>query len=223
MLIKLIALLSTGFLLGVQHSLDADHVAAVSTIVSKSRSLKKSALIGAIWGVGHTATILLVGIIVLVLKVSIPELVAQSFEFLVGVMLIYLGLALLKSVFINKVHVHRHSHGEIEHTHLHSHKAGPDHLHVHKPFMIGMIHGLAGSAGIMLLILATMDSVVQGLFFTLTFGLGSVLGMIATGTLIGLPFLLTAKHNQINLVFMTFVAFVSIAIGLNVLKDNWMF
>lgn len=221
MLAKLLGLLATGFFLGVQHSLDADHVAAVSTIVSKNKSLKKSALVGAVWGLGHTSILLLVGLVVMILKLSIPEALSQVLEFVVGIMLLYLGLALLKNVVVEGLHVHRHTHGELEHTHLHSHKMRTSHEHLHKPFLIGVVHGLAGSAGIMLLIIATMTSMVQGLLFTLTFGTGSVLGMVVCGAIIGLPFRFTQKFSRLNRVFMILVALITIVIGIQVLLENW--
>ena len=221
MFIELIALLATGFLLGVQHSLDADHVAAVSAIVSEHTSLKGAAWVGAAWGLGHTSTLLVVGAIVLILKLAIPAVLAKWFEILVGFMLIYLGLLLLKNIFVDKLHLHKHAHGDTEHIHLHSHKGGAHHRHLHKPFLVGAVHGLAGSAGVLLLVMASMDSVAHGLFLTLTFGLGSILGMIATGAVIGLPVLFTAKHQTLHRVFMVFISCAAIAIGLNVLQKNW--
>ncbi|MFQ5863819.1 MAG: sulfite exporter TauE/SafE family protein [bacterium] len=198
MLAKLLGLLTTGFFLGVQHSLDADHVAVVSTIVSKNRSLKKSALVGAIWGLGHTSILLLIGVVVMLLKVSIPEILSKALEFLVGLMLLYLGVALSKNVIVEALHIHKHRHGEVEHVHLHSHKVRPDHEHLHRPFIIGVVHGLAGSAGILLLIMATLPSLAQGLVFTLTFGMGSVLGMVVCGAIISLPFRLTQRFSRLN-------------------------
>lgn len=223
MLLKLFTILSTGFLLGVQHSLDADHIAAVSTIVSKNKSLKKSALVGAYWGIGHTVTLLVIGVLVLALKIKIPGSVSRMFEFAVGAMLLYLGAGLLKSVLVDRIHIHRHKHDQVEHVHLHSHKWGAEHEHVHKPLLVGMLHGLAGSAGIMILIMASLDSIAQGVMFTLIFGLGSILGMVVSGAVIGLPFLLIANNAKVTQIFMLLVAFVSMGIGANILHENWIF
>jgi high-affinity nickel permease len=223
MLIKLLGLLFTGFLLGIQHSLDADHVAAISTLVSQKRSFKRSAWIGAAWGLGHTTVLLVVGVALMILKVSIPNAVARSFEFLVGVMLLYLGVNLLRKLMLGKLHIHRHRHGEVEHIHLHTHAMGSAHEHLHQPFLIGMVHGLAGSAGIVLLITASMNSIAQGVLFTLTFGVGSILGMLVTGSIISLPFLATQKFGRLNQSFMILAAIVTIAIGVQALKENWMF
>lgn len=204
-----------------QHSLDADHLAAVSTIVSKSRSLKKSALVGAVWGLGHTSALLLVGLVVMILKLSIPTVPARVLEFLVGIMLLYLGLALLKNTIFGELHIHKHRHGEIEHIHLHSHKVRPDHRHLHRPLLIGVVHGLAGSAGIMFLIMASMPSMARGLLFTLTFGAGSVLGMVVSGAIIGLPFRFTQKSARLHKSFMFLAAIITIIVGIQVLRENW--
>ncbi len=206
-----------------QHSLDADHVAAVSTIVSKNRSLKTSALVGAVWGLGHTSVLLLVGLVVMILKLSIPGELSQGLEILVGLMLLFLGSALLKNVFTGKLHIHKHKHGHVEHIHLHSHKVLPNHAHLHRPFLIGAVHGLAGSAGILLLIMASIPSLFQGLLFTLTFGMGSVLGMVVCGAVISLPFRFTQKFSRLNRYLMFLAAMITIAVGIQVLRHNWSF
>lgn len=220
-MVKLLGLLATGFFLGMQHSLDADHVAAVSTIVSKNASLKKSALVGAVWGLGHTSMLLLVGLVVMILKLSIPKGLSQVLELLVGVMLLYLGLVLLKNVVVDGLHIHKHKHGEVEHIHLHSHKGRPNHEHLHRPFLIGVVHGLAGSASIMLLIMASMPSLSLGLLFTLTFGMGSVLGMVLCGAVISLPFRFTQRFGRLNKCVMFLTGIVTIIIGIQVFLNTW--
>jgi sulfite exporter TauE/SafE len=220
--LNLLGLMASGFLLGVQHSLDPDHVAAVSTLVSKNRGLKKSALVGAVWGLGHTAVLLIAGAVLMLLKVEIPKPLEQALELIVGLMLLYLGGGLLKKAVIDKVHIHKHSHGGLEHVHLHSHKHSARHEHLHRPFLIGVVHGLAGSAGIMLLIMAAMSSAAQGFWFTLIFGFGSILGMMISGVVISLPFRASAKFQRLNLSFMILAAALTIAIGLNVIRENWL-
>ncbi len=221
MWLNLFGLMASGFLLGVQHSLDPDHVAAVSTLVSKNQNFRKSALAGAVWGIGHTAVLLIAGAILMLLKVEIPKPVAQTLELIVGLMLLYLGGGLLKKAAMGKVHIHKHSHGGLEHVHLHSHQISARHEHFHKPFLIGVVHGLAGSAGIMLLITAAMSSAAQGFLFTLIFGLGSILGMMISGMIISLPFRAAAKFQRLNLSFTILTAAATIAIGLNVIRENW--
>lgn len=184
-----------GFLLGVKHALDADHIVAVTTIVSRSQSLLRSALVGISWGVGHTLALVVVGIGVLVFKLTIPDKLALSMEFVVGIVLVILGIPLLKQLITSRAHIHWHQHEEKHHLHRHSHAETPehDHRHIRRPLLIGMIHGLAGSGALTLLVLGTMSSVAQGLFFLLLFGLGSILGMLVFSGLIGLPFKFTAQ------------------------------
>lgn len=186
-----------GFLLGVKHALDADHVVAVTTIVSRSNSLLRSAVVGLSWGMGHTITLFVVGFAVLVLKVTIPDKLALSMEFLVGVLLVLLGTPIIRQLVSGNSHVHFHRHQEKHHAHSHSHRDTPQHKHQHlrRPLLIGMVYGLAGSGALTLLVLTTMPSVTQGLVFLLIFGMGSMLGMVLFSGLIGLPFKLTARFS----------------------------
>lgn len=223
MLPQIIGILTTGFLLGIQHSFEPDHVAAVSTFATRAGGLKKSAWIGALWGLGHTSVLLLVGLLVLLFRISIPQAFSQFFEFLVGVMLLYLGLLLLKNIWIDKVHIHKHHHGQTSHTHFHSHKKGAEHQHAHRSFFVGMIHGLAGSAGVVLLILASISSITEGVLFILTFGLGSILGMAASGMIISLPLILGVTRPQFGKHLTSAIALVSVSLGIKILGQNWIF
>ncbi len=209
-----------GFLLGMEHALDADHVVAVSTMVSHSRSFWRSSLIGIVWGIGHTLTLLMVGLIVLLFKVNIPEGWALSMEFLVGVVLVALGVQILWQYQRKRVHAHVHSHGGELHVHFHSHAIGEGHDHDHhpshlrKPLLVGMIHGLAGSAALMLLVLTTVRSASEGLLFILIFGVGSTCGMLLMSTLVALPFTLTAvRFQRINEAVRIVAGVVSISLG----------
>ena len=191
-----------GLILGVKHALDADHVIAVSAIVSEYRSLKWASLIGAFWGLGHTTTLFIVGLLVIGLRLTIPMRVAMGMEFLVAVMLVFLGTRILWHSFQSeKIHSHTHNHSPEEHKHLHLHGAVEEtHSHFHafasmrRPFFVGMVHGLAGSAGLMLLVLTTIPSAFAGLAYIVIFGLGSVGGMLALSSMIGLPFIVTARR-----------------------------
>ena len=205
-----------GFLLGIKHALDADHIVAVTTIVSRSRSLLRSALVGLSWGIGHTVTLFVVGFGVLVFKLTIPDRLALSMEFVVGVILVLLGVPLIKQL-VGGSHVHWHQHGDRYHLHSHSHNETPDHGHQHirRPLLIGMVHGLAGSGMLTVLALNTMSSVAQGLFFLLLFGAGSILGMLLFSGLISLPFRLTAGLSlRLNLWVQGVAGIISIAFGL---------
>ncbi len=202
----LVTVLALGFVLGLKHALDPDHVVAVSTIVGESNSVKRSSLVGTFWGLGHTMSLLLVGIVVIALKVQISDRAALWMEFAVALMLILLGLkAMIKPLRGWKVHIHRHSHDGSSHIHLHLHRPGEEHAHRHRhvigfgarPFFVGMVHGMAGSAALMILVLATIPSALAGLLYIAVFGLGSVGGMLIMSSLISLPFVLTRKRFRL--------------------------
>lgn len=166
---SLLFTLILGFMLGIKHAFEADHVIAVSTIVSEQRNPFKAALIGTFWGLGHTTTLFIIGIIVLLLKLSIPEKLSLLLEGLVGIMLIILGIRVI--IKNNLLHTHKH----------------------HVSFLVGLIHGVAGSGVLMLLVLSTISSLLEGLYYILLFGLGSVLGMSTMSFIIGVPFLYSAS------------------------------
>lgn len=193
--------LALGLALGIKHALDADHVVAVSTIVSHYRNPLRAALVGAFWGIGHTTTLLLVGIAVIGFKLVIPDQLALSMEFLVGVVLFALGVQILWQYFPKKKHTHTHDHGRQihKHGHIHTRKEGGEEIQHHTPrqhrsLFLGMIHGLAGSAALMLLVLTSIQTPVEGVIYILVFGVGSILGMMVISTLIGLPFALSAER-----------------------------
>jgi ABC-type nickel/cobalt efflux system permease component RcnA len=217
------AAFGVGLILGIQHALDPDHLIAVSTIVGEHKSLKWASLIGAFWGLGHTATLFVVGLLVIGLRVTIPERFALGLEFLVAVMLVFLGLRILWQSFgVEKIHLHTHVHNPETHTHFHVHEnPKDDHGHAHpfrsmrRPFLVGMVHGLAGSAALMLLVLGTIPSPLAGLTYVLIFGLGSVGGMLILSSLIGLPFVLTAQRFTIlNRWIRVLAGIVSVIFGL---------
>lgn len=201
----LLAALVLGILLGSKHSLDPDHVVAVSTIVSEYKNPLRSFWVGISWGLGHTTTLLIIGIVIIALRLTIPERMALLFEFAVGVMLVGLGIQVIYSFRKKKVHQHAHGHEEEAHHHFHSHSKSPEHVPEHhnthgigKPFLrrksyvIGLVHGLAGSAALTLLVLASIESPIAGLAYILLFGLGSVLSMGIMTVIIGLPFVISA-------------------------------
>lgn len=192
--------LGFGLLLGVRHALDADHVVAVSTIVSRSRHLGQALLVGLLWGVGHTLTLLAAGLAILLFRWTLPETLTLSFELAVGVLLVALGLETVRGLRRKQVHLHLHDHGDSPHLHFHSHRAGPAHAHEHaspsavRPLLVGLVHGLAGSAALTLLALSSVASPWQGLLVISVFGVGSILGMTAVTLLIGLPVILAARR-----------------------------
>jgi len=229
------ALLALGLVFGLKHATEVDHVVAVSTIVSEHRSVLRSALVGGLWGVGHTASLIIVGVMVLVFRVAIPQSVANWLEFGVALMIIALGVLAITRVLRKRadIHLHRHSHDGQSHVHVHFHEHGTEHTnaastetspsrHSHaialigfKPLLVGAMHGLAGSAALTLLVLTQIESVSLGLFYLTLFGLGSTAGMLLMSGLIGLPFVLSGRRlTSINYALQTAAGTISIALGL---------
>jgi ABC-type nickel/cobalt efflux system permease component RcnA len=204
-MIPFLSILAVGFFLGMRHATDPDHVIAVTTIVTNHRSRARAALIGAFWGVGHTATILIVGAGIILFNLVIPVRVGLSMELSVAAMLIILGLINI-STFLRTVpspetdaaeivHTHPHTHGTLVHTHPHTH------THSHetsdapvawldrvfrksslyqylRPFVVGLVHGLAGSAAVALLVLTTIRNAHWAVAYLLVFGVGTIAGMM---------------------------------------------
>jgi len=199
---ELLSLLGVGFLLGLRHALDTDHLAAVSTVLAERPSLLASGAVGLSWGIGHTFTLLLVGSIVLISGLHIPdefELIAESG---VGILLIVLGASLALKLYRERWHVHRHRHDGAPHVHLHSHQRQHDHGHRHwmaesiRPLCIGMVHGLAGSAALMLMILSNTKELGTGILSIFVFGLGSIIGMMVIGLTISVPVICSRSISQ---------------------------
>jgi sulfite exporter TauE/SafE len=203
-----------GFLLGIKHAMEPDHLIAVSTIASNSKNLWKSALTGVYWGLGHTLTLLIVGTLLIVMKIELSTKWALSLEFLVGVMLVYLGLTSFFTWKGKKIHHHDHDHGGYKHNHFHD-----VHRHEHldfsfqKSIFIGMIHGLAGSAAMVVLTMATVSTVWGALLYIGLFGLGTVAGMMLFTTIIGIPFAYSATHIRLNVVLIRFTGLTSAIFG----------
>jgi sulfite exporter TauE/SafE len=174
-------------------------------------------LVGLSWGIGHTLTLFAVGFAVLVFKLTIPDRLSLSLEFVVGLLLVILGVPLIWQLVVSKTHVHLHQHGDKRHIHGHFHHDIPshDHQHIRKPLLMGMVHGLAGSGALTLLVVSSMSSVAQGLVFLLVFGVGSILGMMLFSGLIGLPFRLTAGLSlRLNLWVRGAAGLISMTLGL---------
>ncbi|MGB7727525.1 MAG: hypothetical protein WBL50_05810 [Candidatus Acidiferrum sp.] len=215
------AILAIGFFLGMRHATDPDHVIAVSTIVSRERSLAKAGLIGALWGLGHTITIVLVGAAIILFNVVIPTRIGLTMEFTVGLMLILLGILNLSGVTrwlsekfspahprLTGEHAHVHEHASRLHYHWHSHAPAQEHhadslpapkwtanpvshlgwFHSLRPLFIGIVHGLAGSAAVALLVLSTIHNPRWGVFYLLVFGVGTIAGMMLITAAMALPF-----------------------------------
>jgi ABC-type nickel/cobalt efflux system permease component RcnA len=228
------ALLGLGFVFGLKHATEVDHAVAVSAIVSEHRNVLRSALVGGLWGAGHTASLVIVGVLVVVFRVAIPAPVAHWLEFGVALMIISLGVVAVVSALRKRsdVHLHRHRHDGQSHVHLHFHEHGTEHAntgadsssraHSHaiarvglKPLLVGAMHGLAGSAALTLLVLTQIQSVWLGLLYLALFGAGSTLGMLLMSGLIGLPFALSARRvSRVHYGMQTVAGALSIAFGL---------
>ena len=231
------SLLAVGFFLGMRHATDADHVIAISTIVSRQRSMRSAALIGALWGVGHTLTVALVGGAIILFTITIPPRIGLAMEFAVGVMLVLLGLLNLTGMnqWIrdniapgSPIHGHTHAHGDYAHSHVHGHgQAGHGHAEEQtpqawidrklggigiyqftRPLVVGIVHGLAGSAAVALLVLTAIDDPWWGMLYLFLFGVGTVAGMMLITIAIAAPFAYSMGR------FPRFNAYLRVASGL---------
>jgi len=224
-----LAVLGIGLVFGLRHATEVDHVVAVSTIVSQHKNVLRSAAVGAMWGAGHTAALLVIGALVLSLRVAIPERVSSWLEFGVALMIIGLGISALWRALrrSSEVHVHQHSHDGLSHKHVHFHEKQTRHepsshsAHSHdvsrigwKPLLIGTMHGVAGSGALTLLVLTQINSPWVGMLYLGIFGVGSIVGMLLMSGLIGLPFALTSRNlTHVHHRLQTVAAILSICFG----------
>lgn len=244
-----------GLLFGLQHATEADHLAAVATLVAREPHRGRVIRQGMFWGIGHTLTLLLFGGAVMVIGIVVSEAWVHGLEAAVGVMLVLLGADLLRRLRRDRVHFHAHVHaapapsGDVDvhaapapsgdaarcvtHFHAHSHRDDPGphtadpHRHDHRPvplraLLIGMVHGLAGSAALVLLTLKQVGSPWAGVAYIAIFGLGSVVGMAALSWAVSVPMRLSARHlTRGHALLNHLVAFVSIGLGLQVIATQW--
>jgi ABC-type nickel/cobalt efflux system permease component RcnA len=180
----------TGLVLGLEHALEPDHLVAVSVFTSESKDLKAAIRLGMSWGLGHTATLLIVGGGALFLNITIPDNLAASMELLVGFLLVGLGIRVLIKLSQGKLHHHEHTHDDGDaHEHLHPHGETASHEHMHRSarqtFLVGLLHGGAGSAAAVLLVVTMVSTVWEGIFLILLFGVGSIGGMMIVSLLLG--------------------------------------
>jgi len=215
-----LGVLGFGFLLGLKHATEADHLAAVSTIVSQQKGFLRSAGLGALWGLGHTISLFVAGILVLVLNFQITPETESILEIGVGIMLCVLGLNVIRKLIQGgKLHLHQHAHGGHEHVHPHTHPHQHDEEDDVSRFnpralIVGMIHGLAGSAALMLLVIPIIESKFVGLLYILIFGIGSIAGMAIMTFFVGLPFQIAAvRYGRWRDVLQGLAGMVSIVLG----------
>lgn len=223
--ISLISVLILGFVLGIKHAIEPDHVIAVSTIVSKTKKLWTASLAGVFWGIGHTITLFIVGMFFIFMKKEISNEWALYLEFVVGIMLVYLGIS--NFVFADKkhVHCHEHEHDSMSHKHFHSHEEEKNHRHTHevtshlKSMFIGLVHGLSGSAAMILLTMATVDNPWQAGIYITIFGFGTVIGMLLCTLIIGIPFAMSSKNKRVNIIFTRTAGLISCIFGIYYMYD----
>ncbi len=244
---NLASLLMLGFFLGMRHATDADHVIAIATIVSRQRSWRGSALIGAVWGVGHSITIFVVGSAIIVFGVVIPPRLGLAMELAVGVMLVLLGIFTLlgggatsglpaltdsaepKPAPGRDALHHAHAHGDYVHSHSHGYHHGEEQTPVAwldrklrrvrlyqwlRPLAVGIVHGLAGSAAVALLVLAAVRDPLWAMTYLVLFGLGTVGGMMLITSVLSVPFALTTSLQRLNWQLRTASGVISFVFGL---------
>jgi ABC-type nickel/cobalt efflux system permease component RcnA len=226
-----------GLLIGLVHAFEPDHIGAMSTQLIKNTNKSKkqdlrnltvvASLKGALWGAGHTSSIILIGLLIAGLSLNIPDDFFISAEVLVGLMLITLAIFTFtnKSIFKQK-HVHPHTHSDgISHTHSHEHNE--NHKHGHKAYLIGCVHGIAGSGSLVALFASTMNGFDMMIYFLILFGIGSIIGMTVASGVMGLPFILLSKVNSITKYLRYTIASITFIIGLNIIitigLDNKLF
>lgn len=201
-----------GFLLGIRHALEPDHMITVSTIATRHKEKKDAALTGFFWGLGHGVTLLIIVSVVLLFRLSLSPLVFQFFETVVAIVLIVLGIRTFAHA--SRLHSHQHTHNDEKHMHPHTKHR---HRH-HTSFLIGIVHGLAGSGSIIVLIATTIKNVALGLIYVSFLGLGAIAGMVILSGVLGVSFGFTSsRYLQLTKILIAITGAVSIAFGVYLL------
>jgi len=262
-----LAILAIGFVLGMRHATDPDHVIAVSTIVSRERSFVKAGFIGILWGLGHTLTILVVGTAIILFGIVIPARAGLAMEFCVGLVLILLGALNLTGAMkwmsakfspahppVTGEHAHIHAHDAKLHFHWHKHESASEHhgrslappkwldrtfgglglYQAARPLLVGIVHGLAGSAAVALLVLSTIRDPKWAVLYLLVFGIGTIAGMVLITSIIVLPLSIAGNRfawlnrglvmgsGIVSLAFGVFICYhVGFVDGLFTAHPNW--
>lgn len=227
---------------GLEHAFEADHLLAVNSLATNRNNIKQAAKDGLYWGIGHTFTIFVIGIVMIGFKVVINESVFSYLEGIVGIMLILLGIYRLLKLFKKNTHTHTYSHSHahthsngITHTHLHSHTYTHSHpidifQHEHPDeskgykaaFGVGLVHGLAGSGALVVLVISQMKTVLEGLLYILIFGFGSIIGMFLASGIFSIPFAKNVlKSQKLQYALIIISSLLCIVYGLKVVYENF--
>ena len=220
-------ILGLGFLLGMQHALEADHIAAVSSIAARRTHVGDIVKHGLTWGLGHTLTLFAVAGAAILLGRAVPEHFARPLETAVGIMLLGLGAHVLWRLWRDRVHFHKHGHDDgTVHIHAHSHagetaphaRAAHAHAHPHgfrwRTLLVGLMHGVAGSAALLVLAVSQASSPAIALGYIALFGIGSMVGMGALSMVIAVPLVVSARWlTWANSGLQTSVGIITIAVG----------
>ncbi len=222
-------IMGLGLAVGIQHAFEPDHITAVSTQILKSKlktkstkllireSITKSSILGVFWGAGHTTTLVLIGFLAYSFALTIQNKIFSGFEFIVGIMLVFLGVTTIlnKKFQIKHKHPHQHKDGTF-HLEEHNHDDS-EHKHTHKSYLIGLVHGLAGSGSLVVLTAFSMNDVGLILGFIIVFGVGSMIGMIFAGSLMGIPLAFGTRFTSIQKIFRYATGILSLIIGINIM------
>lgn len=229
-------ILGMGFVIGMQHALEADHLAAVSTMATDGGNSKRGlALRGAVWGLGHTITLFAICAVVILLGLTLTDRTAALLEFSVGCMLVLLGVDVFRKMRKKKVHFHAHEHGDGKvHLHAHSHQgattdhASDAHQHRHpagfpvRALLVGLLHGAAGSAGLLALAVAASNDAWTAVAYVLVFGVGSIFGMAALTAVAAWPLSAVEKNaGRAHLALNLLAGLFAVGIGVNVILETW--
>lgn len=227
-----LSLLLLGFLIGIRHAVEADHIAAVASLSARTDGIRNTIWQGVAWGLGHTITLFVFGSIALLVDSVIPGPFAAALEFAVGIMLIFLGFDVLLRLHRKRIHFHVHEHhGGVQHLHAHSHENTLPHEcspHQHKhasgfpkrALLVGLMHGMAGSAALILLTLQTVNSPMMGLAYMVCFGIGSIAGMALLSAIIAVPLWYSAnRHTLLFNGLSVTVALITVGIGTTIVVN----
>ena len=229
----MLSVLTLGLIIGMRHSFEADHIAAVASLSVGSQKSRQVIRLGVLWGIGHSVMLLTGGLIFLYFEDFVPKTFANTLEIIVGVMLVLIGADVLRRLIKERVHFHIHGHGQKNHFHAHSHQGDKTHavsIHNHshakstgiRAFIIGCVHGLAGTSVLVVLTLGAIESFWLGVAYMLVFSLGSIFGMAVMSFAISVPMkkaahYMTWGYSGLN----ALIGIATIIVGSYLINSSW--